>query len=520
MPSPQAYSRPVRKLVLGIDVGTTYSSMAYALLDPGEVPNIHGVTRFPRQENAAGDWKIPSILCYRQDGSVHSVGAEAAPPGLDLEAEYQDLVLVERFKLHLRPERLGDFRRQELPPLPRGKTNLDVFSDFLRYLFRCAGQYIRETHANGESLWASIEDRIEFVLSHPNGWERLQQGKMRQAAIMAGLVPDTAAGHARVHLVTEGEASLMFCIQSGLTEEAMQISDRATVKFSTYAFASIFPLARKFLEERLASSAYGNDKDINSVMCYFDNKTKPAFEDDKKPSYIKFGSMSCNDPKVNIRRGQLMLSGAEMSSFFQPSLDAIVDVVQKQRREVAGSLETVCLVGGFAASPWLHTALKSALNAHGVTLCHPDSLRSKVVANGTVYFYFEQFVSARIMNMTYDTNVAVDYDSSDPERYRRRDDSFVRPSGRIMLRHGFSTILKKSYVNLDSIVVDVLCYRGRSAQPKWVDNYTPICTVSADTSRVSKQKFKIVLLCSSTELRAQIGWVDGISYDDDLDISQ
>ncbi|TBU36898.1 hypothetical protein BD309DRAFT_1084974 [Dichomitus squalens] len=408
----------------------------------------------------------------------------------------------------------------------------------------------------------------------------------------------------------------MFCIQSGLTEEAMRVgktvivieADRATVKFSTYAFASIFPIsvlkeitpaecilqgsttinirARQFLEERLASSAYGNDKDINSMMIYFDNKTRPAFDDDKKPSYIKFGSMSCNDPKFSIRRGQLMLSGAEMKSFFQPSLDAIVDVVQKQRREVAESLETVFLVGGFAASPWLHTALKSALNAHGVTLCRPDSLTSKVVANGAVYFYLEQFASARITNMTYGTNVAVDYDLNDPEHYRRRDDSFVRPSGRVMLRHGFSTMLKKgtsmrdneeishpyniearNLRNLDSIIVDVLCYRGRSAQPKWVDvepgksdlysdiggpcanaipcappeYYTPICTVSADTSRVSKvarngpdglyylQEFKIVLLCNSTELQAQIGWVDGgvehrgpakIFYDDDLEISQ
>ncbi|EJF61940.1 hypothetical protein DICSQDRAFT_161253 [Dichomitus squalens LYAD-421 SS1] len=594
MPSLQPYSGTVRKLVLGIDIGTTYSGIAYALLDPGEVPKIHGVTRFPGQENAAGDSKIPSILYYRQDGSVHSAGAEAALPGMDLEAEDQELVLVEWFKLHLRPERLdsGDFRRQDLPPLPRGKSVIDVFSDFLGYLFRCASQYIRETHANGESLWTSIEDRIEFVLSHPNGWEGLQQGRMRQAAITAGLVPDTAAGHARVHFVTEGEASLNFCIQSGLTEETMQdgktvmIIDAGggTVDISTYTFVSISPVsveeitsadcilqgstrinlrAEKFLKERLASSAYGNDEDIKSMMDYFDKSTKPVFKDHKESSYIKFGSMSCNDAKHKIRRGQLMLSGAEMSSFFQPSLDAIVDVVQKQRREVASPLETVFLVGGFAASPWLHTALKSALDAHGVTLCRPDSHTSKAVANGAVCFYLEQFVSARIMKMTYGTGVAVDYDPNDPEHHRRRDSLFIRPSGRVMIRNGFSTILKKgtrmreseeisqpyniearNVRTLDSIVSDVLCYRGRSAQPKWVDVepefYTPLCTVYADTSRVKKvahngpeglyylQEFKVVLLCGLTELQAQISWVDGgverrgpakIVYDDDLEVS-
>ena len=109
------YSGPSRKLVLGIDVGTTYSGISYAILDPGEVPKILGVTRcvlslstphtsvltsrlstqsFPGQENAAGDSKIPSILYYRPDGTVHSVGAEAAVPGIELEAEDEDLFFV------------------------------------------------------------------------------------------------------------------------------------------------------------------------------------------------------------------------------------------------------------------------------------------------------------------------------------------------------------------------------------------------------------------------------------------
>lgn len=42
-----------------------------------------------------GDSKIPSILYYRRDGTVHSVGAEAALPGMELEAEDEDLVFVE-----------------------------------------------------------------------------------------------------------------------------------------------------------------------------------------------------------------------------------------------------------------------------------------------------------------------------------------------------------------------------------------------------------------------------------------
>ena len=39
------YAGPVRRLLLAFDVGTTYSGIAYAVLDPGEVPKIQAVTR-------------------------------------------------------------------------------------------------------------------------------------------------------------------------------------------------------------------------------------------------------------------------------------------------------------------------------------------------------------------------------------------------------------------------------------------------------------------------------------------
>ncbi len=132
---------------------------------------------------------------------------------------------VDRFKLHLRPEHLdaNAISRRDLPPLPPNLTAMDVLGDFLGYLFACTRRYICETHSNGESLWTSVEDQIVFVLSHPNGWEGLQQSKMRQAAVAAGLVPNTREGQSRIRFVTEGEASLNFCINNGLATNTIQV---------------------------------------------------------------------------------------------------------------------------------------------------------------------------------------------------------------------------------------------------------------------------------------------------------
>jgi len=146
-----------------------------------------------------------------------------------------------RFKLHLRSEGIDGARlEQTIPPLPLNKTVDDIFGDYLRYLFDCASRYIQETHANGPTLWASLENNIDFVLSHPNGWEGKEQNSMRRAAVLAGLITDSPAGQARVSFVTEGEASLHFAIESGVLVDA-NIKVRAFVFRITQTLMSYSP---------------------------------------------------------------------------------------------------------------------------------------------------------------------------------------------------------------------------------------------------------------------------------------
>ena len=95
--------------------------------------------------------------------------------------------------------------------LPMGKTIVDVFAVFMRYLFHSTRALFKSSESNGELRWSSISDSIELVLTHPNGWGGPQQTHLRNAAVKAGIVEDTPAGRSRVHFVTEGEASFSFC---------------------------------------------------------------------------------------------------------------------------------------------------------------------------------------------------------------------------------------------------------------------------------------------------------------------
>ena len=91
----------------------------------------------------------------------------------------------------------------------------------MKYMYECARAYIQEANANGPYIWGTMEQSIQFVLTHPNGqWGGSRQAQLRLAAVRAGLVPDTKEGRARVQFVSEGEASLHFCIHKGLVTAA------------------------------------------------------------------------------------------------------------------------------------------------------------------------------------------------------------------------------------------------------------------------------------------------------------
>ena len=107
--------------------------------------------------------------------------------------------------------------------LPVGRTIVDLFSDFMRYLFDSTKALFISSDQNGEHRWNSVSRNIELVLTHPNGWGGPQQSQLRTAAVRAKIVPDTPEGHARVHFVTEGEASFHFCATHTQTGENLKV---------------------------------------------------------------------------------------------------------------------------------------------------------------------------------------------------------------------------------------------------------------------------------------------------------
>ncbi|KAG1792831.1 uncharacterized protein HD556DRAFT_1432493 [Suillus plorans] len=528
--------------------------------------------RFPSQENVGGDCKIPSIICYDPDGTVRAVGAEATQEYIEEKIEDDGWVKLEWWKLHLRPRTMASSHvtDQDIPALPQNKTAVQVLADFMHYLYQCARKYIEESHSNGADMLRSVEHTIEFVLSHPNGWEGPQQTQIRNAAIMAGLVPDTPEGRTRIHLVTEGEASLHYCLGSGLAADGFQgdegviIVDAGggTIDVSAYhmttvpSFEEIAPA-----ECRLQGSIFVSRRAkamlrdmISHMATIFDSTTKQRFSNEDDPAYIKFGTIRDKDPSFNIRSGQLKLMGSDVAALFEPSAAAIIEAIEEQRHAAARTISTVFLVGGFAASDWLFIKLQNHLRPLGLDFCRPDSHTAKAVADGAVAFFIDHRVSARVAKFTYGTRCATQFDRNDPQHKLRASMAVPRPSGRTVLPNAFSAILtkgtavsetkefSKSFITevvdrsaCNMITTEIICYRGDSPNPRWTDlepgMFSTLCNVHADTSKVARtisprrgyaglqfyrQEFSIILMFGLTELQAQLCWKEDVSASRDL----
>ncbi|KAL0063217.1 hypothetical protein AAF712_009915 [Marasmius tenuissimus] len=547
----QPHEGHVQGLVLAIDIGTTFSGISYAFLKPKTVPEIQAVTRFPAQEHVGGDAKIPSVLYYDRKGNVKAVGAEAQLGENIEQAQRQDWIKAEWFKLHFRREdhiTPSDVNRDmgsELPSLPPNKTAVDVFGDFLRYLYSCAKKYILGTVPD-RCFWAKIEEHIQFVLSHPNCWEAQEQSLLKDACVKAGLIPDTLEGRNKVSLITEGEACLHFCIneaKSGIQSIVPDVKNLmvvdaggGTVDISTYSVHTgrmrrinetstfqeitipksryvgsvlVTQNARAYLKDLLADSGFA--KNLDRMTKEFDRSAKLRFSG-SNPSYIEFAASDVNDEERNIQGGQLKLPGYVVQKFFEKSLTAITSsmgyLLQGAERE-GHKIKAVFLVGGFASNEYLFKRLSELLRAQGVKLYRPHAHLNKATADGAVSYCLRSMVSARVARYTIGVPCSFEYNRNDCEHNKRKSTMTRWHSGQMCIPNGFAVLVSKgekvteNQVHSDTYHDEALdrgelartttslwVYKGQIANPTWMnvdaDNFHSVCKIEADISQMSE----------------------------------
>jgi len=216
-------------------------------------------------------------------------------------------------------------------------------------------------------------------------------------------------------------------IQPGrFSKKLLNLNVISMVPFSSPFYVDYFSWVQTFMVYNHYHGSYyeylaGSDflEDLDHIVGCFDKMTKLRFRSADEPQFVKFGSARDNDGECNIRYGQLKMTGVDVASFFEPSIQCIIDSVEEQRLKAHKKFTHVVLVGGFAASDWLYKRVSEALKEKGFSVVRPDHHVNKAVADGAISYYTDHFVQTRVSKLTYGCRGLLPYDPSNPEHRKR-----------------------------------------------------------------------------------------------------
>ncbi|KAK7753361.1 hypothetical protein SLS62_004651 [Diatrype stigma] len=198
---------PSTRLIVGIDFGTTFSGVAYAVVQGEARPtniNVISQWRGVKQMSTYERVKVPTKIVYDPAGKIHW-GYEVPDDGDAI--EWFKLLLVEEKDLSekLRGSNNTQVPRKKLDDLD--KDVLIVVSDYLRQLWEYALTHMERT------LGAVAEvASLSIVLTVPAIWPEYARNTMLKAAKLAGICEDRVSGKTVIQLVPEPEAAAIATI--------------------------------------------------------------------------------------------------------------------------------------------------------------------------------------------------------------------------------------------------------------------------------------------------------------------
>ncbi|THW57027.1 actin-like ATPase domain-containing protein [Aureobasidium pullulans] len=383
------------RFVIGIDFGTTFSGVAFTYsLHPEAADEITVVKDWPGSNNISSE-KVPSELAYvptADDFEIVNPNSNDALDilwGLQLKPEQSRLRCL---KLRLDP-------RQELPHyvsaqdltdqlLKCGKTTEEAISDYLSLVF---------THALGALVLRFGQQMvsttpIEVVLTVPAVWTDAAKDATLRVAKKAGMGDN-------LHMISEPEAAAIYALKSmeketkilhagdnfivcdaggGTIDEIRSLAPSSLVESApgTGALCGSVFLNLRFedlVKSRMGITAFEDlrtrrPKSWAIALRYFEDCVKKNF--DPVTNNAKYDDSMFNVPLPGVQDnedagidcGFITLSTAEVAELFRPLVDNVIELVERQRKQLLESGKTakgVILVGGFGKSTYLFKCLKS-----------------------------------------------------------------------------------------------------------------------------------------------------------------
>ncbi|KAI8713929.1 hypothetical protein NCS52_01239000 [Fusarium sp. LHS14.1] len=383
------------EIIVGIDFGTTYSGVSWAINEGHK--KIRLITDWPNPSatNANAD-KVPSMISYK-NGRVVNWGYEV---GLKEEA-------FRWIKILLEPNSKYSDKTQQVQNSNSllgkvDKTVEEVVSDYLEQIWKYTKEDIRKRV--GDNDWEK-NFNLYVVLTVPAMWSHVAKDKTLKAAKKAGLPQD-------IQLVTEPEAAALATLHDKAEEESLKKGDvfvvcdagGGTVDLISYKINSISPLEieecaigdgglcgsthmdecfEKCVKTLVGEAQYSGIRDIDKkkMLRVFEYGVKRCFTLESAKEYsVDLRGVEDNE-KEGILDETIGLKHSMLRTVFDHVCGQIDTLVQNQIDEVASNglaVKAILLVGGFGSSKYLHHRLEQSYSSQDISILQVDGAWSAI----------------------------------------------------------------------------------------------------------------------------------------------
>ncbi|CEP12097.1 hypothetical protein [Parasitella parasitica] len=431
--------------------GTTYSGCCYTLQSDDE-DEIYDITRWPKNNGFYA--KVPTLLYYRNKNSKLLDWGR----GARLQSLKPDQIgtLLQYFKLALvQPDDV---------PLPKGKSPIDVISDFLRVFH----EHVYEQLQNTKLLQDFRQEQYRYCLTVPAIWSDESKALMREASIKAGIIKhDDPIG--RLELISEPEAAAAYCEYK---YKSWNLSDGnifmivdaggGTVDLITYLIEDDTP-PRSLKEVTrghggMCGSAF-IDQNMRKLLlskltgdmptCVFE-MMMDNFIQFVKPNYLgdeEYYLLDVPAGALPYIPAQLLKDGDSMvfplhelrDKVFDPVLRLVVELVEQQINQAGALVDAIFLVGGFGCSSYLYDILKINFSHQVGEIAMPPSGELAIARGAAAYIKRPNLVTSKVLRRTYGVQSRLPFEEGlDPE-----DSAFITKDGIKRCSTRFDVIAKK-----------------------------------------------------------------------------
>lgn len=331
--------------------------------------------------------QIPTVLYYDQYQKVVGWGPDIADALAPTGYPKPGVQKVEWFKLQLMLSGNTYIDPINLPPLPPGKSEIDVAADYLFKLRQAMRAALQKTL--GE-VFNREERNIRYYLTVPAIWNDAGKAATRAAAIQAGFLRDENDN--RLTLVSEPEAAALFCAKTGLlnlkVHDALLIVDcgGGTVDLIAYEVEDENPftvaectagsgdscgstalnrnfsniLRTKIRKMKLPDGSKTAGRVYAKCIMDFENRIKADFRNNGQKWAVDVG-IEAEFPEAGIEEGYMTFTNEEILQCFEPVVNRILELVRNQIIAIQAqnrTLQNILVVGGFGASEYLFQQIK------------------------------------------------------------------------------------------------------------------------------------------------------------------